>query len=99
MPAFLMMLFETVGLWFLENILPQMLLSLGIGLVAYSGFSALSANLTTAVNDIGSGASSLDTLIHMFGVVNGLNIFLAAISVKASMSVANRVFVVKSPTS
>jgi hypothetical protein len=95
MPAFLYMLFETVGLWLLENVLPQMLLSLGIGLVSYAGFSALSANLTTAINSIGSGAASLDTLIHMFGVVNGLNIFLGAISVKASMAVANRVFVVK----
>ncbi len=96
MPAFLMMLFETVGLWFLENILPTMLLSVGIGLVAYSGFSALSDNLTTAVNAIGSGASSLDTLIHMFGIVNGLNIFLGAISAKAAISVSKRVFFVKS---
>lgn len=95
MPAFLMMLFETVGLWFLENILPQMLISLGIGLVSYAGFSALTANLTTAVNAIGAGASSFDTLIHMFGIVNGLNIFLAAISIKVSLAVSKRVFLVR----
>ena len=92
MPAFLVMLFQTVGLWLMENILPQMLLSVGVGLVSFTGFSALSANLTTAINDIGSGASSFDTLIHMFGIVNGLNIFLAAISIKVSLAVSKRVF-------
>jgi len=95
MPAFLMMLFTTVGTWLLKNVLPQMLLSVGIGLVSYSGFSALSANLTTAVNAIGSGASSFDTLVHMFGVVNGLNIFLAAIAIKVSIAVSKRVFPVR----
>lgn len=93
MPAFLLLLFQTVGLWFLKNILPQMLLSVGVGLVSFVGFSALEANLTTAVNAIGAGASSFDTLIHMFGVVNGLNIFLAAISIKATLAVTKRVFV------
>ena len=92
MPAFLVLLFQTVGLWLMENILPQMLLSVGVGLVSFTGFSALSANLTTAINDIGSGASSFDTLIHMFGIVNGLNIFLAAISIKVSLAVSKRVF-------
>ena len=92
MPAFLVMLFQTVGLWLMENVLPQMLLSVGVGLVSFTGFSALSANLTTAINDIGSGASSFDTLIHMFGIVNGLNIFLAAISIKVSLAVSKRVF-------
>ena len=92
MPAFLVMLFQTLGLWLMENILPQMLLSVGVGLVSFTGFSALSANLTTAINDIGSGASSFDTLIHMFGIVNGLNIFLAAISIKVSLAVSKRVF-------
>lgn len=93
MPAFLLLLFQTVGLWFLKNILPQMLLSVGVGLVSFVGFSALESNLTTAVNAIGAGASSFDTLIHMFGVVNGLNIFLAAISIKATLAVTKRVFV------
>ena len=92
MPAFLVLLFQTVGLWLMENVLPQMLLSVGVGLVSFTGFSALSANLTTAINDIGSGASSCDTLIHMFGIVNGLNIFLAAISIKVSLAVSKRVF-------
>lgn len=95
MPAFLMMLFTTVGTWFMENVLPQMLLSVGVGLVSYSGFSALDANLTTAINDIGSGASSFDTLIHMFGVVNGLQIFLSAISIKVVIAVSKRVFPVR----
>jgi hypothetical protein len=95
MPTFLILLFQTVGLWLLKNVLPQMLLSVGVGLVSYTGFSALSANLTTAVNAIGSGASSLDTLIHMFGVVNGLNIFLAAVAIKASLAITKRVFPVR----
>ncbi|MDD5003182.1 MAG: DUF2523 family protein [Acidithiobacillus sp.] len=95
MPAFLILLFQTVGTWLLKNILPQMLLSVGVGLVSFTGFSALSANLTAAVNAIGSGASSLDTLIHMFGIVNGLNIFLAAISIKVSLAVSKRVFPVR----
>ena len=92
MPAFLIMLFQTIGLWLMENVLPQMLLSVGVGLVSFTGFSALTANLSTAINDIGSGASSFDTLIHMFGIVNGLNIFLAAISIKVSLAVSKRVF-------
>ena len=95
MPAFLMLLFTTVATWFMENVLPQMLLSVGVGLVSYSGFSALDANLTTAINDIGSGASSFDTLIHMFGVVNGLQIFLSAISIKVVIAVSKRVFPVR----
>ena len=95
MPAFLMMLFTTVGTWLLKNVLPQMLLSVGVGLVSYTGFSALDANLTTAVNAIGSGASSLDTLVHMFGIVNGLQIFLSAISIKMSIAVSKRVFPVR----
>lgn len=95
MPTFLILLFQTVGTWLLKNILPQMFLSVGVGLVSYTGFSALSANLTTAVNAIGSGAASFDTLIHMFGIVNGLNIFLGAIAVKVSISVSKRVFPVR----
>ena len=95
MPAFLVMLFQTVGFWLMKNILPQMLLSVGVGLVTFTGFSALSANLTTAINDIGSGVSSFDTLIHMFGIVNGLNIFLAAISIKVSLAVSKRVFLAR----
>lgn len=95
MGAFLLLIAQTAGLWLLKNVLPQMLLSVGVGLVSFTGFSALSANLTAAVNAIGSGASSLDTLIHMFGIVNGLNIFLAAISIKVSLAVSKRVFPVR----
>ncbi|MHB8199750.1 MAG: DUF2523 family protein [Acidithiobacillus sp.] len=92
MGAFLLLIAQTAGLWLLKNVLPQMFFSVGVGLVSYVGFSALSANLTTAVNAIGSGASSFDTLIHMFGIVNGLNIFLGAIAVKVSIAVSKRVF-------
>ena len=89
------LLLVTLGQWILRNVGPQILLALGIGFVSYSGFSALEANLTTAINAIGSGSASLDTLIHMFGIYNGLQIFLSAISIKASIAVTKRIFPVR----
>ena len=89
------LLLVTIASWIIKSVGPQILLSLGIAFVSYTGFSALEANLTTAINAIGSGASSFDTLIHMFGISNGLHIFLSAISVKASLAVTKRLFPVK----
>ena len=89
------LLFVTVGTWLLKNVGPQILIALGIGFVSYSGFSALDSNLTTAINAIGSGAASLDTLVHMFGIYTGLQIFLSAISIKISIAVSKRVFPVR----
>ena len=89
------LLLVTIGTWVLKNIGPQILLALGVGLVSYSGFSALDSNLTTAINAIGSGAASLDTLVHMFGIYNGLQIFLSAISIKVSLAVSKRIFPVR----
>ena len=89
------LLFVTVGTWLLKNVGPQILIALGIGFVSYSGFSALDSNLTTAINAIGSGAASLDTLVHMFGIYNGLQIFLSAISIKISIAVSKRIFPVR----
>ncbi len=91
----LYLLLVTVGTWLLKNLGPQLLIALGIGFVSYSGFSALDANLSTAINDIGSGAASLDTLFHMFGIYNGLQIFLSAISIKISIAVSKRIFPVR----
>ena len=89
------LLLVTLGKWILRNVGPQILIALGIGFVSYSGFSALEANLTTAINAIGSGSASLDTLIHMFGIYNGLQIFLSAISIKVSIAVSKRIFPVR----
>ena len=89
------LLLVTIGTWLLKNIGPQILLALGIGFVSFTGFSALDSNLTTAINDIGSGAASLDTLVHMFGIYNGLQIFLSAISIKASLALTKRVFPIR----
>lgn len=95
MPAFLLLLFTTVGTWFMKNLSPQMLISLGIGFFSYTGFSALESNLTTAINDMGDTASSLNVLFHMFGIYTGINVLLSAISIKASLAITNRVFVAK----
>ena len=89
------LLLVTIGTWVLKNIGPQILLALGVGLVSYTGFSALDSNLSTAINAIGSGAASLDTLVHMFGIYNGLQIFLSAISIKVSIAVSKRIFPVR----
>ena len=89
------LLLVTVGTWLLKNVGPQILLALGVGFVSYTGFSALDANLSTAINAIGSGAASLDTLVHMFGIYNGLQIFLSAISIKVSIAVSKRIFPVR----
>ena len=89
------LLLVTVGTWLLKNVGPQILIALGIGFVSYSGFSALDTNLSTAINAIGSGAASLDTLVHMFGIYNGLQIFLSAISIKISIAVSKRIFPVR----
>ena len=89
------LLLVTLGKWLLRNVGPQILIALGIGFVSYSGFSALDSNLTTAINAIGSGAASLDTLVHMFGIYNGLQIFLSAISIKVSIAVSKRIFPVR----
>ena len=89
------LLLVTVGTWLLKNVGPQILIALRIGFVSYSGFSALDTNLSTAINAIGSGAASLDTLVHMFGIYNGLQIFLSAISIKISIAVSKRIFPVR----
>ena len=89
------LLLVTIGTWVLKNIGPQILLALGVGFVSYTGFSALDTNLSTAINAIGSGAASLDTLVHMFGIYNGLQIFLSAISIKVSIAVSKRIFPVR----
>ncbi|WCE92706.1 DUF2523 family protein [Acidithiobacillus ferriphilus] len=89
------LLLVTVGTWLLKNVGPQILLALGVGFVSYTGFSALDSNLSTAINAIGSGAASLDTLVHMFGIYNGLQIFLSAISIKVSIAVSKRIFPVR----
>ena len=89
------LLLVTLGKWLLRNVGPQILIALGIGFVSYSGFSVLESNLTTAINAIGSGAASLDTLVHMFGIYNGLQIFLSAISIKVSIAVSKRIFPVR----
>ena len=79
----------------MKNVGPQILLALGVGFVSYTGFSALDTNLSIAINAIGSGAASLDTLVHMFGIYNGLQIFLSAISIKVSIAVSKRIFPVR----
>ena len=89
------LLLVTIGTWLLKNVGPQILLALGVGFVSYTGFSALDSNLSTAINAIGSGAASLDTLVHMFGIYNGLQIFLSAISIKVSIAVSKRIFPVR----
>ena len=89
------LLLVTVGTWLLKNVGPQILLALGVGFVSYTGFSALDSNLSVAINAIGSGAASLDTLVHMFGIYNGLQIFLSAISIKVSIAVSKRIFPVR----
>ncbi|MEB8475388.1 DUF2523 family protein [Acidithiobacillus ferriphilus] len=89
------LLLVTIGTWLLKNVGPQILLALGVGFVSYTGFSALDSNLTVAINAIGSGAASLDTLVHMFGIYNGLQIFLSAISIKVSIAVSKRIFPVR----
>ena len=89
------LLLVTIGTWLLKNVSPQILLALGVGFVSYTGFSALDTNLSTAINAIGSGAASLDTLVHMFGIYNGLQIFLSAISIKVSIAVSKRIFPVR----
>ena len=89
------LLLVTVGTWLLKNVGSQILLALGVGFVSYTGFSALDSNLSTAINAIGSGAASLDTLVHMFGIYNGLQIFLSAISIKVSIAVSKRIFPVR----
>ena len=89
------LLLVTIGTWLLKNLGPQILLALGVGFVSYTGFSALDTNLSTAINAIGSGAASLDTLVHLFGIYNGLQIFLSAISIKVSIAVSKRIFPVR----
>ena len=89
------LLLVTIGTWLLKNVGPQILLALGVGFVSYTGFSALDSNLSVAINAIGSGAASLDTLVHMFGIYNGLQIFLSAISIKVSIAVSKRIFPVR----
>ena len=89
------LLLVTLGTWLLKNVGPQILLALGVGFVSYTGFSALDTNLSTAINAIGSGAASLDTLVHLFGIYNGLQIFLSAISIKVSIAVSKRIFPVR----
>lgn len=92
MPAFLMMLFTTVATWFLKNIAPQMLIALGIGLVSYTGFSALESNLSAAINAMSDTAASTNTLFHMFGVYEGVQVLLSCVSIKASLAISKRVF-------
>ena len=94
----LYLLLTTLGSWLLKNVAPQMLLAIGVGLFSYTGYHALAANATVALNDIGTTAASFDTLIHMFGIVQGLQVFLSAISIKVSL-LAARVFFIKKASS
>lgn len=95
MGAFLLLIITTAGTWLLKNLLPSMLLSMGIGLISYTGFSALESNLTTAINDMGNTASSLNVLFHMFGIYVGIKTLLSAVSIKASLAIAKRVSLVR----
>jgi len=92
---FIWLAIVTAGKWILKNIGPQILLSLGIGLVSYTGFSALQANFSAYINAMGSNLSQLDALLHILGVFAGIKIFLSAVSIKFSLSVAHRIFPVK----
>ncbi|MHB1735230.1 MAG: DUF2523 family protein [Acidithiobacillus sp.] len=89
------LLLTTIGTWLLKNIGPQILLSLGIGIFSYTGYHALAANATSALTDLGSTAASFVTLIHMFGIVQGLQVFLSAISIKVSLLAARIFFINK----
>lgn len=95
MPAFLMLLLTSVASWFMKNLLPQMLLSIGVGLISYTGFSALSNNLSTAISDMSQMAASTNTLFHMFGVYQGIQVLLSCISIKASLAITNRFYFTK----
>jgi hypothetical protein len=95
MADFIWLALITFGKWILRNIGPQILLSLGIGLVSYTGFSALQANLSTYIDAMGSNLSQLAALLHILGVFAGIRIFLSAVSIKLSLSLAHRIFPVK----
>ncbi|OFC61071.1 hypothetical protein BAE30_06100 [Acidithiobacillus caldus] len=95
MADFIWLAIITAGKWILKNIGPQILLSLGIGLVSYTGFSALQANFSAYISAMGSNLSQLDALLHILGVFAGIKIFLSAVSIKFSLSIAHRVFPVK----
>ena len=92
------LLLTTLGTWLLENVAPQMLLSLGIGVFSYTGYHALAANASVAISDMNSTSASFVSLIHLFGIVQGLQIFLSAISIKVSL-LAARVFFIKKASS
>ncbi|WMT47431.1 MAG: DUF2523 family protein [Acidithiobacillus caldus] len=95
MADFIWLAIITAGKWILKNIGPQILLSLGIGLVSYTGFSALQSNFSAYINAMGSNLSQLDALLHILGVFAGIKIFLSAVSIKFSLSIAHRIFPVK----
>lgn len=96
MAAFIWLALTTIFGWLLKNIGPQILISLGIGLATYTGFSALSSDFTSYVNAIqDSSVSQLVALLHILGVFAGIKILLAAVSVKFSLSAAHRIFPVK----
>jgi len=95
MADFIWLAIITAGKWFLKNIGPQILLSLGIGLVSYTGFSALQSNFSAYINAMGSNLSQLDAFLHILGVFAGIKIFLSAVSIKFSLSIAHRIFPVK----
>ncbi len=95
MADFIWLAIITAGKWLLENIGPQILLSLGVALVSYTGFSALSSDLSSYIDAMGSNLAQLDSLLHILGVFAGLKIFLSAVSIKFSMSAARRIFPVQ----
>jgi len=99
MVDFLILLFTSVGKWLLRNLGPQLLLSLGIGLVSYGGFSALQSDLSSYMDAMGSNLSQLNSLLHILGVFAGVKILLSAASIKFSLSVAHRIFPVKAQSS
>lgn len=68
MPAFIWLALTTVFGWLLKNVGPQILISLGVGLVSYGGFSALESDFSSYISAIDSSAvSQLATLLHILG--------------------------------
>lgn len=95
MPAFIVMALLSVAGWVMKYLGPQLLIALGVGLVSYTGFHALSDDLTAYVNAMSSSLSSLNVMLHMLGVYTGVQIMLSVVSIKISYSLVSRVLPVK----
>ena len=95
MPVFVGVLLQGFYL-LLVSVVGQWLFGLGVGFVAYTGISALTASAYTYVTGFASGLSSaMASILHLMGVFTALNIILSGVAAKFAIAAAGSATVKK----